>query len=103
MTQPDNDKTSGALREANQNREDIRRQLDARSFDASDKPRWPCPSGRLLDDVIERCAALAEERAVKLRTKAKGQKIPGSRQWYFAQASEAKVIADHLRALKGGQ
>jgi hypothetical protein len=48
-------------------------------------------------ELIEQCAKIADERAVKLRAKAKAQSMPG-RQSYFAQSIEARVIADMIRA-----
>lgn len=47
----------------------------------------------------ERCAKVCDERAVKLRAKAKSMKQPHSQQ-YFGQAIEARVIAEALRALE---
>jgi hypothetical protein len=45
----------------------------------------------------QRCATLAEQRALKLREKAKEQKNGPPKQSYFAQAIEARVIADAIR------
>lgn len=52
----------------------------------------------LRHSVIEECAKIAEERAAKLRAKAKAQNGP-SKQSFFAQAIEARVIADLIRRL----
>lgn len=53
------------------------------------------------DAERERCAQIAEARAIKLRAKAKEQKSPGSKQFYFAQSIEARVIAEAIRASVG--
>lgn len=49
-------------------------------------------------EVIEECAKVAADRAARLRTKAKSMKMP-HRQSYFAQAIEARVIADSILGL----
>lgn len=48
--------------------------------------------------ALDECAKIADERAIKLRAKAKAQSMP-SRQSYFAQAIEARAIADLIRAV----
>lgn len=52
----------------------------------------------IRDAAIEECAKIAADRAVRLRTKAKSMKTPHS-QHYFAQAIEARVIADCILGL----
>lgn len=49
-------------------------------------------------EVIEECAKIAADRAVRLRAKAKRMAMP-HRQSYFAQSIEARVIADSILAL----
>jgi hypothetical protein len=51
---------------------------------------------KLVAAETERCAKIANERALKLRAKAKAVTLPG-RQSYFAQAIEARVIAEAIR------
>jgi hypothetical protein len=48
--------------------------------------------------AIDECVKIAEDRAIKLRAKAKAVTMP-SRQSYFAQAIEARAIADLIRAV----
>jgi len=49
-------------------------------------------------EVIEECAKIAADRAARLRAKAKSMKTP-HKQSYFAQAIEARVIADSILGL----
>lgn len=56
------------------------------------------PSSASRDATIEECAKVADARALELRAKAKAVKMP-QRQSYFAQSIEARVIAEHIRAL----
>ncbi len=49
-------------------------------------------------EIIEQCAKIAADRAVRLRAKAKGMSKPHS-QSYFAQSIEARVIADSILGL----
>jgi hypothetical protein len=59
----------------------------------------PLPPDNARADAIEECAKIADGRARTLREKAKSV-TTASRQSYFAQAIEARVIAEHIRALK---
>jgi hypothetical protein len=80
---------------------DLEQQINRMGFD-----------GKLAADLVEivrisfdagreeertRCARIADERALKLRAKAKEQKSSPPKQSYFAQAIEARVIADAIR------
>lgn len=48
--------------------------------------------------VIEECAKVAADRAIRLRAKAKSMTTP-HRQSYFVQSIEARVIADAILSL----
>jgi hypothetical protein len=50
------------------------------------------------ETTIEECAKIAADRATRLRAKAKAQTSP-SKQSYFAQSIEARVIADSILGL----
>jgi BRCT domain type II-containing protein len=50
------------------------------------------------ETAIEECAQIAASRATRLRAKAKAQTSP-SKQSYFAQSIEARVIADSILGL----
>lgn len=61
------------------------------------------PGGTIYEalrrSVVEQCAKIADQRAERLRAKAKSQSLKPQAQPYFHQAIEARVIADAIRAL----
>ena len=78
-------------------------ETNCRRFDQADAAIKAIDIQAQVDRAVaaerERCAAICDERAIKLRAKAKSMKQPHS-QHYFGQAIEARVIAEAIRALE---